>query len=207
MQANQHNTPTAQDGQPTAGEQFIAAFCPNSKQLNSNKPPRSLVHYVETHLRIPYRHDVKDPASLAEYVQKIEAHLSEQAEMVEGWADEREVVTEWAGELEPTLEEYLRNEIYAQMDSLAALLVVVEKAGYGEMAEEIIWAENSMEQAAVLNGPRNNPAWCQMIIADELWGQEPPVMSDRLQVFASLRTAIGMGLINALRNERDGVIG
>lgn len=146
---------------------------------------------VEAHARIPDRARIIDRDTLVEYCAKMEAHLAKQA----GW------LNEWIEWKNPPLQEMVCNELYALLDSLASILTMIEAAGYGEMAKGILLSENAIENAAIVNGTIKSPTYRQQLIDNELWGQEPPSMSEQLRRFAFIKATIGEGAARAISGD------
>lgn len=174
---------------PTLPELKIVDEVPTAPE-----PPGAKVLNVYTVAQVPNRAAIKDPATLAEYCAGMEAHLKERGEMVHEWAAWTE------GPDNPPAREMLQNEVYALLDSLAALLVAAEMAGLSEMAGELLTVDDPINYAQCASDPYScdNSEFRQLMIDGWLWGQEPPAMSEALRRFTIFKSAIGEGAAREL---------
>lgn len=165
---------------PVAGSISTIVEKPAPEVKAPTSQPSKLFN-VQTDARIPNRARIVDPATLADYCARMEAHLSEQAEWVREWA---------TGSDNPPMREMLENELYALVDTLAGFLAVTYEAGLSDMVVEILTVDDAVNYVQCIQSPANQPEDRQMMIDDHLWGQGP-VASETFCKFSILKTVIG----------------
>lgn len=133
---------------------------------------------------MPDRGRITDPATLAEYCRRMEGHLIKTRAHVEGWQSDPDC----------SIDEFLQNELFALVDSLAALLTILDEKGLINPAAALLQAESPLDIAQCCQPVYSYPTLDerQEYIDEFLWSVEPPVMSQALRRFAIVRTGLGV---------------
>lgn len=155
---------------------------------NTSHPllPTRKVTDVETHCRMPDRSRIVDPASLAEYCQRLEAHLAKTRANVEGWQSDPDCL----------FGAFLQNEFYALLDTLAALLVILDEKKLIKHTADMLQVESPLDiaQCSQPDYSYPTPNERQEYIDEFLWGVAPPAMSQALRRFVIIRDALGKNI-------------
>jgi hypothetical protein len=167
-----------------------------AEKMPAKKPK---IYHCSTEAYIPNRHSIKDPATLAEYVGLMEGRLEEDTQKVNEWAAEEgqivsdfvrngERIVEYAGAFRDSLAE----ELCALIDTLAALLVAVERSGRKDALMEVLsTVDGPVAYVDIVTKPpvARYSEWekeRKTLINAHLWGQEPDQLPDSVSRFDNI---------------------
>lgn len=135
---------------------------------------------VSVSATVPDPATIKDPVTLAEYMGRMEAYLTQTAKA-------------WEDDGDPDIYEMLRVNIEAYISGFSAFLAVIENTGYGNLIQEIVTpVDGPFENAVMINtdGYYKQFIRRQDILDNFLWGQEPPQPSENLCNFNTWRSLL-----------------